>query len=117
MSFLRPSNWFLLRVLCPLPSRIRIPVISATARRSRALPANSSAQFGLQFREMPNSDICCGSAGIYNIVENEMAMAILETKMESVNQTNAEIVATANPGCLLQLEAGVRLHGHGQRVC
>lgn len=72
---------------------------------------------GLMFREMPCSDVCCGSAGIYNVVENEMAMAILEKKMESVNQTNAEIIATANPGCLLQLEAGVRLHGHGQRVC
>ena len=36
--------------------------------------------------------------------------------MESVNSTGAEIIATANPGCLLQLQAGVRLHGSGQRV-
>jgi glycolate oxidase iron-sulfur subunit len=71
---------------------------------------------GLQFREMPLSDLCCGSAGIYNVVENEMAMAVLEKKMQDVNSTNAEVIATANPGCMLQLEAGARLHGHGQRV-
>jgi glycolate oxidase iron-sulfur subunit len=71
---------------------------------------------GLTFREMPGSDLCCGSAGIYNVVQNEMSMQILKHKMESVNGTKAEIVATANPGCMLQLQAGVRLHGSGQRV-
>jgi glycolate oxidase iron-sulfur subunit len=71
---------------------------------------------GLQFREMPLADICCGSAGIYNVVENEMAMAVLGKKMESINSTGAEVIATANPGCMLQLAAGVRLHGRGQRV-
>jgi glycolate oxidase iron-sulfur subunit len=71
---------------------------------------------GLQFCEMPLSDLCCGSAGIYNVVENEMAMAVLDKKMQSVNITGAQVIATANPGCMLQLEAGVRLHGEGQRV-
>jgi glycolate oxidase iron-sulfur subunit len=71
---------------------------------------------GVTFREMPGSDICCGSAGIYNVVQNQMAMQILQHKMESVNATHAEIIATANPGCMLQLQAGVRLHGGGQRV-
>jgi glycolate oxidase iron-sulfur subunit len=71
---------------------------------------------GVTFREMAGSDICCGSAGIYNVVQNEMAMQILQHKMESVNATHAEIIATANPGCMLQLRAGVRLHGSGQRV-
>jgi glycolate oxidase iron-sulfur subunit len=71
---------------------------------------------GLQFREMPNSDICCGSAGIYNIVRNEMAMQILQHKMDSVNASRAEVIATANPGCMLQLEAGARIYGNGQQV-
>ena len=70
----------------------------------------------LQFREMPMADLCCGSAGIYNIAENEMAMQILDRKMANVNVTGASIIATANPGCMLQLAAGVRLHGKGQRV-
>src|ERR1019366_9463966 len=71
---------------------------------------------GLTLLEMPGADICCGSAGVYNVVENEMAMQILEHKMEAVNGTHAEIIATAHPGCMLQLQAGVRLHGSGQRV-
>jgi glycolate oxidase iron-sulfur subunit len=71
---------------------------------------------GLKFRELPNSDICCGSAGIYNVVHPDMAGQVLEHKMEYVNLTKAEVIATANPGCLLQLRAGVAKHGHGQRV-
>jgi glycolate oxidase iron-sulfur subunit len=75
-----------------------------------------SAIPGLQFHEMAGADICCGSAGVYNVVENRMSMQILKHKMESVNATAARIIATANPGCLLQLQAGVRMHGSGQRV-
>jgi glycolate oxidase iron-sulfur subunit len=71
---------------------------------------------GLEFREMSLADLCCGSAGIYNVVQNEMAMEILERKMENVNRTGASVIATANPGCILQLRAGARLHGKGQRV-
>jgi glycolate oxidase iron-sulfur subunit len=71
---------------------------------------------GLTFREMPLADMCCGSAGIYNVVQNEMSMQILDSKMADVNRTGAEVIATANPGCMLQLRAGVRLHGKGQRV-
>lgn len=71
---------------------------------------------GLKFQEMPMSDLCCGSAGIYNVVQNEMAMQLLENKMRYANSCGAEIIATANPGCMMQLQAGVRLHGHGQRV-
>jgi glycolate oxidase iron-sulfur subunit len=71
---------------------------------------------GLVFKEMPMSDLCCGSAGIYNIVQNDMSMAILETKMGYVNSVKPDIIATANPGCMLQLQAGAKLHGRGQRV-
>lgn len=65
---------------------------------------------------MPLSDLCCGSAGIYNVVHNDMAMALLDKKMENVNSTGAEVICSANPGCLLQLRAGVKFHGNGQRV-
>jgi len=71
---------------------------------------------GVTFREMQGADLCCGSAGIYNVVQSEMSAQILAHKMESVNATGAGIVATANPGCLLQLQAGVRARGTGQRV-
>ena len=71
---------------------------------------------GLEFREMPMSDLCCGSAGIYNVLQNEMAMTVLKSKMDYVNMTGADVIATANPGCMLQLKAGAKLHGKGQRV-
>jgi glycolate dehydrogenase iron-sulfur subunit len=71
---------------------------------------------GLKLKEMRMSDMCCGSAGIYNVVHTDMAMALLEKKMESVNATGAERIATANPGCMLQLRAGVERFGRGQRV-
>ncbi len=71
---------------------------------------------GLTFREMPMSDLCCGSAGIYNVIQNEMAMTVLKSKMDYVNMTGAEVIVTANPGCMLQLQAGSRMHGKGQRV-
>jgi glycolate oxidase iron-sulfur subunit len=75
-----------------------------------------SAIPGVTLAEMRGADICCGSAGIYNVVQNDMSMQILAHKMEAVNATGATIIATANPGCLLQLQAGVRLHGKSQRV-
>jgi glycolate oxidase iron-sulfur subunit len=71
---------------------------------------------GLRFREMAMADLCCGSAGIYNVVQNEMSMQILEHKMEQVAATKATLVVTANPGCMLQLRGGARLFGEGQRV-
>jgi glycolate oxidase iron-sulfur subunit len=71
---------------------------------------------GLQLREMPMSDLCCGSAGIYNLLHNEMATQILDRKMEYAAATKASLLVTANPGCMLQLRAGVRLHRTGQRV-
>ncbi len=68
---------------------------------------------GLKFREMPLADICCGSAGIYNVMHTEISMNILEKKMANVNLVKPDIVATANPGCMIQLEAGVRKWGRG----
>ena len=71
---------------------------------------------GLIFREMPMADLCCGSAGIYNILQQEMAMQILRSKMDHVNGTKADLIVTANPGCMIQLAAGARLFGTGQRI-
>jgi glycolate oxidase iron-sulfur subunit len=71
---------------------------------------------GLTYREMPLADLCCGSAGIYNVVHNELAMQILQHKMEYVASTGASLIVTANPGCMLQLAAGTRLYGRGQRI-
>ena len=70
----------------------------------------------LDFRELPLSEICCGSAGVYNVEHTEMSMALLEKKMQMVATTGADTIATANPGCMLQLRVGAERFGQGQRV-
>ncbi len=70
----------------------------------------------LRFRELPLSEICCGSAGIYNVEHTGMSMELLKKKMQMAATTGAETIATANPGCMLQLRAGAEMFGQGQRV-
>jgi glycolate oxidase iron-sulfur subunit len=71
---------------------------------------------GLELVEMTHPDICCGSAGIYNAVQPEMSERILEEKMEDLLAVDPGVVATANPGCQMQLEAGLRARGRGDVV-
>lgn len=71
---------------------------------------------GLQYVELKDAGWCCGSAGTYNITQPEMADAILAEKMARIRETGATVVASANPGCLMQLEAGMRRHGVPGRV-
>jgi glycolate oxidase iron-sulfur subunit len=71
---------------------------------------------GADYREMERADSCCGSAGIYNIVESEMSMQILDHKMEAVAATNAHTIVTANPGCLLQMKLGIEREGLSDKM-
>jgi glycolate oxidase iron-sulfur subunit len=70
----------------------------------------------LKFVELPHSDICCGSAGIYNVTQTKAALELLQEKMGHASSTGAAIIATANPGCLLQMRAGAEIHRTGQEV-
>jgi glycolate oxidase iron-sulfur subunit len=71
---------------------------------------------GLKLVELPESSWCCGSAGIYNIVQPEMANTLLERKLKHIQSTGAGIVATGNPGCLLQIVNGANEAGMNLRV-
>jgi glycolate oxidase iron-sulfur subunit len=66
---------------------------------------------GVKLTELPESTWCCGSAGIYNIIQPEMSQRLLLRKLGHIARTGASIVATANPGCHLQLENGARAGG------
>ncbi|PEJ57716.1 glycolate oxidase [Bacillus sp. AFS002410] len=68
------------------------------------------------YHEMNDADRCCGSAGIYNIVESEMSMQILDYKMKQATKTQATTIVTANPGCLLQMKLGVDREKQSDRV-
>ena len=61
---------------------------------------------GLVFKELPESNWCCGSAGIYNITQPEQSRKLRDRKMENIAATNAPIIATSNPGCHLQIVNG-----------
>lgn len=69
---------------------------------------------GTNFVELPESDICCGSAGSYNLTEPEMAQRLQQRKVANILRTGAEIVITTNPGCLLQIQAGLKNAGADQ---
>jgi glycolate oxidase iron-sulfur subunit len=71
---------------------------------------------GLHLVELPEATWCCGSAGIYNLTQPEMAGQLLQRKVDHIVSTRAEVVATGNPGCLLQLINGCRERGLELRV-
>ncbi|MFM8468953.1 MAG: (Fe-S)-binding protein [Limisphaerales bacterium] len=68
---------------------------------------------GANFVELPESDVCCGSAGSYNLTEPEMAERLQRRKVENILKTGATCVVTTNPGCLLQMRAGLDKAGAG----
>ena len=71
---------------------------------------------GLTLVDMAHPDRCCGSAGSYSVTQPEMSGRLLDERMVEARATNADTIATANPGCLLQLAAGVKRYGLGMDV-
>ena len=71
---------------------------------------------GLDLVEMEGASRCCGAAGIYSITQQEFSRRLLESKMTCVAATGADTLVTANPGCMIQLETGLRLSGIPGRV-
>ena len=67
---------------------------------------------GIELVEMKEGDWCCGSAGIYNLTHPEIAEEALSWKVQSIVETGAQVVASANPGCILQISMGLQRAGH-----
>jgi glycolate oxidase iron-sulfur subunit len=100
--------------LLPVPLRVTYhdPCHVVHGQKIRKQPRALLAQVpGLSVVELPESDWCCGSAGIYNLTQPEMATRLLARKVRHVESTQAEAVVTANPGCILQIQAGLRDKG------
>lgn len=87
------------------------PCHLAHAQGVRKQPRQLLKQIGADLVEMPRPDTCCGSAGVYNVVQNEISMKILDEKMEFIEMVDPQIIATANVGCMLQLAAGAKRKG------
>jgi glycolate oxidase iron-sulfur subunit len=102
----------------PVNERVAIhdPCHLAHAQRVREAPRRLLRQVpGLQVEDLAHSDWCCGSAGIYNLQQPEIAETLLEQKLQTVREADPSVVAVANPGCLLYMEAGARRRGMGVR--
>ncbi len=75
------------------------------------LPKKLLVAAGYVVRDVPEGHICCGSAGTYNILQPEIAERLRERKIENIEKTRAEIVATGNIGCMKQIGKGLALRG------
>ncbi len=82
------------------------------AQQIREAPRRILKQLpGLTFVELPEAGWCCGSAGVYNITHYDDSMILLDRKMANLKKTEADIVVTGNPGCLIQLAYGNKRSG------
>ena len=88
------------------------PCHLAHAQKVRDQPRELLSKIpGLKLVPLREADMCCGSAGSYSALQPEMSGRLLRRKMEHISASGAEIVATGNPGCLLQLRLGAQQHG------
>jgi glycolate oxidase iron-sulfur subunit len=71
---------------------------------------------GLELVEMKESDVCCGSAGIYNLTHPEISRQVLDQKMDNIAATRAQAVVAPNPGCAMQIGFGIRKRGLRMQV-
>jgi glycolate oxidase iron-sulfur subunit len=84
----------------------------AHAQGVRAQPRQLLAGIpGLEVREIADPDICCGSAGVYNVLQPEPARELGDRKAAAVLATGADVLVTANPGCLMQVGSAVTRSG------
>ena len=92
------------------------PCHLAHAQGIRKPPRELLKVIGVKLVEMPRADSCCGSAGVYNVAQNEISMKILDEKMSYIAAVQPEIIATANVGCMLQFQAGIERQHMKARV-
>jgi glycolate oxidase iron-sulfur subunit len=71
---------------------------------------------GPNYVELPEADVCCGSAGTYNLTEPDMAERLQKRKIENIFRSGAQVVVTSNPGCLLQIQSGLRKAGANVQI-
>ncbi|GIX48948.1 MAG: glycolate oxidase iron-sulfur subunit [Candidatus Tectimicrobiota bacterium] len=105
--------------LAPLPLRVAYddPCHLLHGQGIAAPPRQLLRQVpALELLEVPESDWCCGSAGIYNLVHPEMAQQLLERKLRHLAALRPQVIATGNPGCIVQLRYGATRHGLAAEV-
>lgn len=92
------------------------PCHLGNAQRIKDQPRALLKAIGCELVELPHPDQCCGSAGVYNVQQNELSMKILAAKMDDVESVTSDMIATANVGCMIQMRAGMEQRGLKQPV-
>ena len=93
------------------------PCHLAHAQRITAAPRDILNSIpGLELVEMENSSLCCGGAGIYSAIQPALSQRLIRRKLDAIDATGAQEVITANPGCMLQVELGLKSRGMPGRV-
>jgi glycolate oxidase iron-sulfur subunit len=72
---------------------------------------------GIEYRELPEADWCCGGAGAYALSQYDLYRRVLDRKIANLKATEADIIATSCPACIIHLSYGLRKHGLKTRVC
>ena len=93
---------------CHLGARYQ-GVVSQPRELIRSIP-------GVEYRELREADWCCGAAGSYNFMHNEISMKILERKVDNIERSAADILVTECPACIIQLSLGAKRRGLATRV-
>ena len=65
---------------------------------------------GVRYRELPEADWCCGGAGAYALAHYDLSQSVLDRKMENLKKTEADLLVTSCPACMIQLHYGIRRH-------
>jgi glycolate oxidase iron-sulfur subunit len=97
----------------PLPQRPVVAYHSACSmqhgQKLDALPRRLLKEAGFELREIAEGHLCCGSAGSYNILQSKIAAQLRDRKLDHIQRTGADVVATGNVGCIMQLRSGSTL--------
>jgi len=110
MGLLEPKRSLNARVTYQDPCHL------AHAQGVRSAPRQLLRHVGAELVESPRPDSCCGSAGVYNVVQNEISMKVLDEKMSFIASVEPQIIATSNVGCMLQFRAGIERRKMNARV-
>jgi glycolate oxidase iron-sulfur subunit len=103
----RSGHYLALRVAYDPPCHLQHAqrVVDPPLEMLRSIP-------GLEIVSHEESDLCCGSAGSYSIAEPELSRAVLDRKVAALLAANPDVVTTGNPGCVMQIGAGLLAAGH-----
>ena len=87
------------------------PATSSMPSASSTSPAAAAANSRCATHPLGDADFCCGAAGIYNLTQPELSQRILARKIEHIKVARPDVIATGNPGCIMQLRLGVQQAG------